>query len=264
MSEEKVSKGGLGDLLRRYMGRLLRLVPRIFFNEPLVMLSELYLRHYYRWKRKWGRDPRDPKMDWYDHREDLYHWSKSRNPLWVDRGIFSRQVMYPGCRVLDLCCGDGFYPYYFYAEVPARIDAVDRDHRAIKHAMRWHAHPNISYWVKDVLKEDFPGMEYDVICWDAGIQYFTPDETRAILSKSFRSLEPTKGILTGYTILAEKGEKYHRRHKYEFSSQEELVNLLEGIFPFAGTLETRYPNRRNIYFRAAFSRDRLGGFLSRA
>lgn len=263
MSEKRVTNGGNGDLPRRCMGRLLRLVPRVFFNEPLVLLSELYLRHYYTWKRKWGRDPRDSKIDWYDHREDLYHWSKRRNPLWVERGVFSRQVMFPGCRVLDLCCGDGFYPFYFYAEVPAYIDAVDWDHRAIRHALRWHSHPNISYWVKDVLEEDFPDTEYDVVCWDAGIQYFTPGEIRTILGKSFRALEPRKGILAGYTILVEEGESYHRRHRYEFTSQEELVGVLEGVFPFAGTLETRYPNRRNIYFRAAFSRDRLCGFQSR-
>jgi len=250
------------ERLGRWMKGLMRVASRVLYNEPLVLLSESYLRGYYTWKRRWGRAPRDPKIDWYDHRADLYHWSKSRNPLWVERGVMSRQVMFPGCQVLDLCCGDGFYPYYFYAEVPARVDALDSDHRAVRHAMRWHSHPNIRYWVRDALKEEFPAPEYDVISWDAGIQYFTPEQMRIILGKCFRALEPRGGVLTGYTVLAEQGKKYHRRHKYEFTSSEELAGFLEGFFPFAGTLETQYPKRRNVYFRAAFSRDRLGGFSS--
>ena len=46
---------------------------------------------------------------WADHRIDLALWSKLRNPEFVERGVYAREMMRPDCSVLDLCCGDGFY-----------------------------------------------------------------------------------------------------------------------------------------------------------
>jgi hypothetical protein len=36
--------------------------------------------------------------------------------------------------------------------------------------------------------------------------------------------------------------------------------ILAEFFPFVGTVETEYPERHNIYFRAAFDQDRLRRF----
>ena len=163
------------------------------FNEPFMRLAEWYLRRYYAYdtQRLWGG--LHPPPEWFDHRADLYRWSELRNPLWVERGVFSREVMLGGCRVLDLCCGDGFYPYHFYVKIASQVDAVDRDPTALAHARRWHSHPRISYVQLDVVTDDFPEIDYDVITWDGAIEHFSTDQIRIVVKKSVEALRTRGG-----------------------------------------------------------------------
>ena len=223
-------------------------------------LAESYLRRYYSYdtQRLWGGA--DPPPEWFDHRADLYRFSELRVPFWVERGVFSREVMFQGCRVLDLCCGDGFYAYHFYSGSASHIDAVDLDPMAIAHARKWHSHPKIKYAQLNVANDMFPGAEYDVITWDAAIEHFQTDQIRTILGKCASALKDTTGVLCGYTIIARSSDKSHPEHKHEFVSAAELKDLLLTSFPFVGTIQTEYAERHNIYFRAAFRSDRLRRF----
>src|SRR5947209_5174652 len=137
-----------------------RAIKRVLYNEPAMRAAERYLRRYYAWEteRRWDSGAHPP--EWFDHRADLYLWPVLKRPFWVERGVFSREVMRPGARVLDLCCGDGFFPFAFYSGSAGQIDAVDRDEAAIAHARRWHAAPNITYFRNDVVADPFPAMEY--------------------------------------------------------------------------------------------------------
>jgi SAM-dependent methyltransferase len=221
-----------------------------------MRLAELYLCRYYAYdtQRLWGGP--HPPPEWFDHRADLYRWSDTRNTLWVERGVFSREVMFEGCRVLDLCCGDGFYPYHFYAEIASRVDAVDRDRSALEHARKWHPHPKINYIQLDAFRDDFPGTDYDVIIWDGAIEHFSTSDQETVLKKCVDVLRPS-GVLCGYTLIARSSLKSHPEHEHEFSSAVELKSLLNKFFPFVGTIETEYPERHNIYFRAASQGNRL-------
>ena len=67
-------------------------------------------------------------------------------------------------------------------------------------------------------------------------------------------------MLNGYTIIARSTDKSHPEHQHEFSSAAELKELLGEFFPSVGTVETEYPERHNIYFRAAFDPTRLRRF----
>jgi SAM-dependent methyltransferase len=236
---------------------------RVFFNEPLRRLSTEYLRWFYEWDeiRRWA-DPRKGPPEWFDHRANLYRFSAERVPYWVERGVYGRELMFEGCRVLDLCCGDGFYAFHFYAETAAHVDAVDLDPTALAHARRWHAHPRIRYSQVDVIEDPFPNSNYDVIIWDGAIEHFTLKEQRLILDKIRDALGP-HGILAGYTILGTEGELAHPRHKHEFQGRIELADVLAETFPHVATLETRYSERRNLYFRASEVPDRLCGFRMR-
>jgi SAM-dependent methyltransferase len=226
-----------------------------------MRLAELYLQRYYAWdtNRLWGGP--HPPPEWFDHRADLFRWSEHCNPLWVERGVFSREAMFEGCRVLDLCCGDGFYPYHFYAKIASHVDAVDRDPTALAHARRWHSHPRVSYVQLDVVTDDFPEIDYDAITWDGAIEHFSMDQIRIVLKKCVETLKLPGGVLNGYTIIARSTDKSHPDHQHEFSSPTELKELLGKFFPFVGTVETEYPERHNIYFRAAFDPVRLQRFV---
>ncbi len=173
--------------------RVINRIPVLLFRESLMHLAEAYLRRYYTWdmQRLWSGP--HPPPEWFDHRADLFRWSEHRNPLWVERGVFSREVMFEGCKVLDLCCGDGFYPYHFYAEIASHVDAVDRDSTALSHARKWHTHPKVNYIQMDVVADDFPGINYDVIAWDGAIEHFSTEQIRIVLQKCVRALKTRGG-----------------------------------------------------------------------
>ena len=244
---------------RSFFSSLGALIRQLTFNEPVMRFAESYLRRYYAYhtSRLWSRSH---PPEWFDHRADLYRWAELRVPFWVERGVFSREVMFQGCRVLDLCCGDGFYPYYFYSGTASQIDAVDRDPTAIIHARKWHGHPTIRYVQQDLIADEFPDTDYDVITWDGAIEHFSLDEIRQVLQKCVKAMRTPYGVLNGYTIIARDSGKSHPDHQHEFCSAEQLKNLLREFFPFVGTLETKYSERHNLYFRAAFHSDRLRRF----
>jgi 2-polyprenyl-3-methyl-5-hydroxy-6-metoxy-1,4-benzoquinol methylase len=223
-----------------------------------MRLAAKYLSAYYAWdtRRLWGSHP----PQWFDHRADLYRWSELRVPFWVERGVYSREVMFEGCRVLDLCCGDGFYPYHFYSGIASHIDAVDWGSTAVAHARKWHSHPRITYSQMDIVADNWPETDYDVITWDGAIEHFSTDQTRTVLGKCVQALKAQGGILCGYTIIARGPDKSHPEHQHEFSSASELKERLNELFPSVGTIETEYPERHNIYFRAAFDSNRLRRF----
>ena len=230
------------------------------FNERLMRSAESYLRRYYSHDtdRLWGGRAAPP--EWFDHRADLYRFTELRVPFWTERGVFSREVMFGGCRVLDLCCGDGFYPYCFYSGTVSHIDAVDIDPASIAHARKWHNRPNITFAELDIVKDEFPETDYDVIVWDGAIEHFSTDNIRSILRKCAKALKAGTGVVCGYTLIARSADKSHPEHEHEFTSAAELTELLREFFPFVGTVETEYTERHNIYFRAAFQQERLRRF----
>jgi hypothetical protein len=77
------------------------------------------------YRKVWGRAP----LHWFDHRFDVL-----RGPefwTWQERGVLGMQVIPVGAKVLDLCCGEGFYDRMYFAERAIRVDALDVDGSAI-------------------------------------------------------------------------------------------------------------------------------------
>jgi SAM-dependent methyltransferase len=230
------------------------------YNERLMSAAERYLRAFYRWDtyRRW-RLRETP--EWFDHRADLFRFSEERRPYFLERGVYARELLPRSGRVLDLCCGDGFYPFHFYAETASHVEACDWDETALSHAQRFHAHPRVAYSRRDIVRDDLPGRDYDLVVWDGAIEHFTLEDIDVVLRKVAGVLRDG-GVLCGYTILNE-GPMVHPDHSHEFTSPEELAETLQRVFPAVATLETLYEDRRNIYFRAAFTHSALGGFRIR-
>ena len=123
----------------------------------------------------------DPSPEWYDHLMFQYWlWPVSRNPMSWERGIFSMVPMQNGCRVLDLCCGGGFFAHHFFSSRASKVISVDFDPEAIAHAKtNFHA-PNVEYRCADI-RTDMPDGIFDNIVWDAAIEHFTLEETAKLL-----------------------------------------------------------------------------------
>jgi SAM-dependent methyltransferase len=204
--------------------------------------------HFVQFALQWGFHPRP---EWFDHYLDQ-HWqfSAKNNGLWVERGVFSRMVLKPDGKMLEICCGDGFNARHFYSSKASSIIAIDFDRDAIPHAKRFNSVPNVTYLQKDI-REGLPAGPFDNIVWDAAIEHFTEAEIDKLLREIVGLLGPD-GILSGYTLTeAADGKKSNALHEYEFKDKEDLRRFFTPHFKFVKVWETIYPTRHNLYFAAS-------------
>ena len=188
-----------------------------------------------------------------DHHIDLYFdWLRSRNPLWVERGVFNRLCL-TGGDVLELTCGDGFNTCNFYARQSRQVTACDIDGDIIRTAQRKNGAPNITYLVRDIVR-DFPHGQYQNAIWDFGYpitEFFSAEDLNTILSNVKASLAPG-GVFSGYTMAEDAGNSFTASGpKGRMTAKEQLGALLTPFFANVTVFETVTPGRRNFYFWAS-------------
>lgn len=191
-----------------------------------------------------------PQPENFDHQIDLFYgWTASRNPQWVERGVYSALAL-KGGNLLELCCGDGFNARNFYSLKSKQVMACDFDPKVIRVAKRKNAAPNITFRVADI-RTQMPEGRYDNIVWDAAIEHFTETEIQGVLGDIRTRLEPD-GILSGHTVVERAdGQKQLSHHEYEFKSKADLLRFLTPFFANVIVFETGYPGRHNLYFWAS-------------
>ena len=191
-----------------------------------------------------------PQPESFDHHIDLYYqWQSTRNPLWLERGIFSSLVLHGG-KVLELACGDGFNARNFYSLRSGSIIACDFDPKALETARRKNSSQNIRYVLADI-RVAMPKGIFDNIIWDAAIEHFTPEEIEKLM-KEIKSRLKNSGIISGYTIVEKKDDKNtFSHHEYEFKNKEDLMKFLTPHFKNVYVFETIYSSRHNLYFWAS-------------
>jgi SAM-dependent methyltransferase len=233
------------------VGKLLKpfksLVEWIAEIECSVAASWVSSAHHRLMMIQWGIPP---QPEYFDHHIDLFfQWLQSRNPLWLERGVFGSLALKKG-GILELACGDGFNARNFYSLRSNNVIACDFDPQAIRKAIRKNSAPNVTFRVADI-RHDMPAGHYDNIVWDAAIEHFTPDEIQKIL-KDIKVRLTQNGILSGYTIVEKSdGMKSLSHHEYEFKNKEDLVRFFTPYFAHVTVFETIYPTRHNLYFWAS-------------
>lgn len=225
---------------------------------PVVYLSRLisastrttaFLAHKIQFFAEWSSN----NPEHFDHNIDLYYkWKKTRAAFPMERGVWSNFAMVqdgsPGV-TLDLCCGDGFYSYYFYSGLSKQVIGIDFEPNAIKQARKMHSADNIEYIVGDI-RTHIPDGPFDNIVWDAAIEHFTESEIEGLMSRIKNVLKP-EGILSGYTIVEDHaGDKRLHQHEYEFHNKEDLARFLSPFFKNVVVMVNQYPERENLYFYA--------------
>ena len=199
-----------------------------------------------------------PQPEHFDHHIDLfYQWLASRNPLWLERGVFGSLALHGG-NVLELACGDGFNARNFYSVRSSHVVACDFDSQAIATARRKNNAPNVDFVLADI-RTDMPNGTFENIVWDAAIEHFTPTEIERIM-REIKSRLTSDGVLSGYTIVERPEGKSLSHHEYEFRSKEDLLRFLTPHFKNVTVFETVYPSRHNLYLWASdqslpFARD---------
>jgi ubiquinone/menaquinone biosynthesis C-methylase UbiE len=194
-----------------------------------------------------------PLPEFFDHKIGLYwSWKAKCAPHWLERGVFSLLAMKPGCKALELCCGDGFNAHYFYRARVGSMLAVDFDQKAIAHARRNFLASNVTYQLADI-RTQMPEGIFDNIVWDAAIEHFTETEIADLMANIKRRLTST-GILSGFTIVERlDGKKSLSHHEYEFKSKDDLARFFRPHFRNVRVFETIYSDRHNLYFWASDS-----------
>lgn len=200
---------------------------------------------------QWGLPP---SPEYFDHHIDLfYQWMATRNPLWLERGVFGSLAL-KGNKLLELACGDGFNARNFYSLRSDIVIGCDFDPLAIATAIKKNQASNINFVVADI-RTQMPGEEgeFDNIVWDAAIEHFTEPEIDNIM-KDIKIRLSDCGILSGYTIIVrDEGIKHIHQHEYEFKNKEDLLRFFEPHFKNVKVFETIYPMRHNLYFWASDS-----------
>jgi SAM-dependent methyltransferase len=231
---------------------------RLTFAKPILetlfsleaRLSALWAAaaHHRLFLAQWGIYP---VPEFFEHKIGLYWmWKARRSPHWVERGVFSLLAMRPGCRALELCCGDGFNAHYFYSARVGSMTSVDFDPKAIQYAKRNFSADNITYELADI-RTQMPDGVFDNIIWDAAIEHFTESEIASIIA-NIKTRLTEDGILSGFTIVERSdGKKMLPHHEYEFKSREDLARFFTPHFKNVRVFETIYIDRHNLYFWAS-------------
>jgi cyclopropane fatty-acyl-phospholipid synthase-like methyltransferase len=225
------------------------LVAPVVLRPPVASVAEKFLTRYYERRLT---DPNHNRREWFDHQAHFYLPDQG-GAEWAERGSVSNEIIQPGDRVLDLCCGDGFFARRFYVERAEHIDAVDLDPEAIRHATTVNGHPAISFGVANVTSDPFPAPVYGSILWTAAIEHFGDDAIVAILEKCRAALAPD-GALGGMTLAADRsGNVFHER---VFADADDLKQLLARVFPTVFVATRVHPHRTCLYFRCYLSEER--------
>lgn len=225
-------------------------MPIVKFSRSLSRLSRkfAYQMHRIQMFLEWTTD----NPEHFDHNIDLYYkWRRDQQAFPMERGVWSSLALKGGGKTLDLCSGDGFYSFYFYASKSQHVTAIDFDPKAIAAGIKNFSLKNIHYLLGDIRK-DIPAGPFNNIVWDAAIEHFTEAEITSLMKRIKGVLTPS-GILSGYTII-EDHEHDHKRlhqHEYEFHNKEDLARFLTPYFKNVMVAQTSYSERENLYFYAS-------------
>jgi hypothetical protein len=231
-------------MIKRLIKQVLLKTKFIELLKPVMLLCEYFISNF--WKMKYLQISAGyAHPTWFPHRLNLATWSEQRDSHFLERGIYSNEVIAPGNTVLELCSGDGFYSYFFFSKKAQHIDAIDIDQMALAHAQEYHSLPNIHYHQADIIKDPFPRNTYEVVIWDSAIRRLKKEEMKIVLEKISTVLKPTNGVFSCYEIIDDES------HPIEFItpiSAQELTEMFQTYFDVVQWRSSISPGRHNYYF----------------
>lgn len=251
-----------GTKPRPLLRTLARLKERIVWGGTVreKLLVWLLRRHYESsFRRLWKLNRPRPHFTYHRLAWFLFGFgSCPMHPYQLVRAFYSAEVLQPEDIVLDIGCGDGFITNHFLSAQCAEVDAIDVDPAAIREAKRNNAKANITYYLRDAVKEPFPRKTYNVIVWNGAMGHFTIADTRIVLEKIATALSPN-GLFAGSESLGHEG----RDHLQFFETTNDLIELFRPHFAAVSTKALRYPVynttfvRNEAYWRCSNSAARL-------
>jgi ubiquinone/menaquinone biosynthesis C-methylase UbiE len=168
------------------------------------------------------------KPSHYEHEINLYNWIyKPSSVQFAEAGILARLLIKKNNNVLDLCSGDGIYPYLFYSDCECSIDAIDINQKNIHNSKKKYKSSNLNYIHGNVLNYDFGKERYDVVIIIEAIAYFSKKEQTdlfAIISKAMKK----NGVLYLRSPLEER--KHYGANQKEVITNKDAFEKQLGLF----------------------------------
>jgi len=182
-----------------------------------------------------------------------YLMPQFKRTFWLEGAAFCGLGLREGMRILELCCGSGFYTDMFYAPFASEIVAVDFDPRALETAARLHPARNIRYEWHDI-RHSLPDGPFDAVIWDGAIEHFTEAEIESIMGRLGERMVNNAPLL-GYTVAETTEAPEHPDHETHFEGIADLGALLKRFFTNVRVFErihpTLTPKRHNLFFYAS-------------
>jgi len=235
--------------ITRYL--MLRLIPIDSLLRIIQLLQYFFARLLF--LRDWEFEVMG-RPQFFKHAVDLASWPFEQSRWgFTARGVYARQIMHRGCKVLDICCGDGFYSSMFFSDVANKVDAVDFDAYAIDYARAYYRRANVEYYQLDITRQLFPSTNYDVVVWNAAICYFSKIDIRTIIYKIINATTPS-GVLIGMCPCANGWVD----HITEFTGAFELEQFLSQFYDEVLVREIDEGRAISLYFQASRPLKNLG------
>jgi SAM-dependent methyltransferase len=196
--------------------------------------------------RDWQLEARG-RPQFFKHALNLAQWPfDPARWAFTARGVYARESMRRGAKVLDLCCGDGAYSRLFFADIAGQVDAVDFDEYAIAYARKYHAAPAVRFHRLDIVNQPLPDRDYDVVVWNAAICYFSEPDIRVVIDKIIAASRPHMQLI-GMLPRAHGWID----HKVEFDTAAEVEKYLRDFFSDVTVREIDEGAAVSFYFQAA-------------
>lgn len=216
---------------------MLRIFQRLtFFCGKLISLRD--------WKFQVRGRPK-----FFKHSINMAYWPfDSSRWTFSARGVYAREYVNYESKVLDLCCGDGAYSYLFFSDIAKKVDGVDADKYAIEYARKYHAATNVDYHQLDIVMQEFPDKNYDLVVWNSAICYFSKSEIELIINKIVNASNPG-AFLIGVCPVANGWAD----HKTEFGDSSSLESYLRHFYAQVDVRKIQEKSTYSLYFRASQS-----------
>ncbi|KPA11433.1 Methyltransferase type 11 domain protein [Candidatus Magnetomorum sp. HK-1] len=213
-----------------------------YFAEVSKIAGRLAASFLYR--GRWGKlDP-----EWFDHRIQFLYPEKTFNDHWCITAVNAIQRLPLGGTLLDLCSGDGFYPFYFYRKRAKNIDCVEIKTMLYKHSQKHYSAENINYICKDVLLFQPTPEKYDVVVIRGAIEHFSETNQHKIFQKAVTALKPNGWFVGDTPANPEKQQKILKAHENEWTNEEEMRSQLQPFFSHMETQTLISSDRTNLFW----------------
>lgn len=187
--------------------------------------------------------------EWYDHRLAILDPERHATDFWTMSADNVIRVLPMGGRLLDLCSGDGFYPYWFYRH-RADVVCVEKLEEAHNHAVKHWSHPRIQHVLADVLEYETEPESFDAVLIRGAIEHFNAEDQQRLFLKAKAALRP-RGCFVGDTPEKKAdGHKALDSHEHEFVSADELRKALHQVFTYVEVWPLISENRTTLFWQA--------------